>query len=234
MGISLKRLERKKLEVGLNRLGQFGIDVERWLAMLDADDATMQSLVSAWPVSATSNAYAYDAVGLLGFGTPHEEPLPEAKSGEIVIRYGGWSLRELCDNAIVREKNLMLEQDWYHSYEWSSEKLPAGIYRLRIPVPNSNLNTFAEQAHMLSSGEQTAPVVLVATAMLVHRLQTGENLLGKGQTYCKEIIRHYCFGYGTTRHRVGLGWTDAGLMVFDTFHSGYTSLWLSSVRTSES
>jgi hypothetical protein len=223
MGTSLKRIERKKLDVGLNRLSKFGVDVERWLAMVDADDATMQRLVAKWPFFSTP--YAYDAVAILGFGNPGEEPLPDAKSGEVVIRYGGWSLRELYDSPVVRERKLMWEQDWYHKYPWSSEKLPGGIYRLRVPVPNSNWQTFAEQQGSLPSGEEPAPVGLVATALLAHRLQTGEDLLKTDYTRCKEQTADVS--------RVELDWYDGRLYV-DRNWGGLRSdvLWLSSVRTS--
>jgi hypothetical protein len=223
MGKSLQRLEKKKLDLGMKKLGDAGIDVQRWLAMLDADNAEMQRLAAAWPIF--SQPCAYDAVALFGFGSSGEEPLPDGKSGEIVIRYGGWSLRELCANAVIREKNLMWEQDWYHKYQWSSEKLPAGIYRMRIPVPHSNRKNFAEQEAMLPSGEQFAPIVLVATAMLAHRLQAGENLLKNDWTRCKEQTAD---GY-----RVVLYWGEGRLVVdvdWDDRRDG--GLWSSSVRTS--
>ena len=221
MGISLTRLEKKKLDVGLNRLSQAGIDVERWLAMVDADDAEMQRLVSAWPMLYPS--YAYDAVALFGFGEASKEPLPDAKRGEVVIRYGGWSLQELCSNPVVRQKDLMWEQDWYHKYPWSSEKLPPGIYRLRTPVPHSNRKNFAEQEQLLAAGEQTGPVVLVATALLAHRLHTGEDLLKNDWTRCRER--------DADGDRVGLHFCEGRLHVYyDWGDDRDGDLWLSSVR----
>ncbi len=223
MGISLQRLEQKKVAPGLKKLGEAGIDVDRWLAMLDASPESMQRLVAAWPVRTPS--LVYDAVALFGFGEESAEPLPEAEPGEVIIRYGGWSLQELCNNPVVRQKNLMWEHDWYHAYSWSSEGLPPGIYRLRIPVPGSNKKNVTEQERMLSAGESTAPVVLVATALLAHRLQTGENLLKNDWTRCREQTDDGL--------RVVLRWRDGRLYVYNFWGDDRCDfLWSSSVRTS--
>ncbi len=168
--------------------------------------------------------FSYDAVSILGFGDPSSEPLPDAEEGEIVIRYGGWSLAELR-NCPVRERNVMWEQDWYDKYPWSTEKLPSGIYRLRVPVPNSNRQTFAEQAKSLPSGEEPAPVVLVATALLAHHLQTGEDLLKNDFTRCKEQT--------TDDHRVVLYWGGGRLYVgYGWDGPRYDYVFVSSLRTS--
>ena len=176
-------------------------------------------------MTATNRGIVYDAVAILGFGESGGVPLPDAKSGEIVLRYGGWSLRELCANPVIREKNLMWEQDWYHTYEWSNENLPAGIYRLRVPVAASNGKTFAEQEQLLAQGEQTAQVVLVATAMLEHRLQAGENLLKNDFTRCREQT--------AGGRRVVLRWHEGRLYVDDDWGGDPgDGVWSSSVRTS--
>jgi|SRR5579863_3351399 len=166
---------------------------------------------------------SYDAVAILGFGDAAAEPLPQEKEGEIVLRYGGWSQRELRHSDGGHE--LMHPQDWYHMYPWSSAKLPSGTYHLRVPVPESKRKTFAEQERMLPEGEWIAPVVLVASALLVHRLQTGEDLLKNDFTRCRE--------QATAGNRVVLGWGGGRLSVY----SGWAGrrpggLWASSVRTS--
>lgn len=222
MGTSLTKLQQKKTNQGLQKLSRFGVDVERWLAMLDADDATIQRLVAAWPMFVTP--YVYDAVALFGFGEASAEPLPEAKSGELIIRCGGWSPQELRDSEIGQK--FMHQQDWYNKYPWSTEKLPPGIYRLRVPVPNSNCKNAVEQEQMLPLGEQTANVVLVETALLAHRLQTGEDLLKNDWTRCRER--------STGGYRVELGWREGRLYVingWDDFRDG--RIWVSSVRTSQ-
>lgn len=225
MGKSLQRLEEKKRNLGMKKLGECGIDVERWLAMLDADPAAMQRLATAWPIFVTP--YVYDAVALFGFGSASPEPLPEAKSGELIIRYGGWSPQELRDSEIGQR--LMHQQDWYNEYAWSTEKLPPGIYRLRIPVSDSNRKNAAEQERIFPKGEEFAPVVLVESALLAHFLQTGEDLLKTDWTRCKERT--------DGDSRVELYWRDGRLRVGHNVRwvgDRRGRLWASSVRISES
>jgi hypothetical protein len=129
---------------------------------------------------------SHDAVALLGFGPADETPLPEAAPGEVVIRYGGWSLRQLCDSDVVQARQLIWDQDWYNKHSWSREGMAAGIYRLRIPLPNSRKKTFNEQIGLLCAGEEAAPVCLVVTALLAHVVETGEDLLASDWTRCRE------------------------------------------------
>lgn len=138
-------------------------------------------------IQTPQTAFSYDAVTLLGFGKPTTEALPEAtKAGEIVLRYGGWSLQDLRGSKIVCQKNILWGQDWYDRYPWSAEKLPSGLYALRLPVPDSNRKTFDEQKALLLPGEEPAPVVLGASALLAHLLSTGEHLLQGHWLRCKE------------------------------------------------
>jgi hypothetical protein len=123
------------------------------------------------------SGYSYDAAKILQFGVPTEDILPVAEYGEVVIWYGGWSLQQLRDNPLIRERDVMWDQDWYNNYIWSSEVLPVGFYRLRIPVPNSNSKSFDEQTELLFTGEVPAHPVLVATAELCHEIQTGKSML---------------------------------------------------------
>jgi hypothetical protein len=163
----------------------------------------------------------YDATALLGFGEAATEPLPEALPGEIVIRYGGWSLQELRDSAVGRK--LLPERSWYDEYPWAAEKLPPGTYRLHMPVPGSNDKTFAEQEPMLAEGESIAPAVLVASALLAHRLQIGQDLLNGDWTRCREQT--------AGGERVELGWTSGGRLCFCSLWGGSRcgDVWASSV-----
>ena len=80
---------------------------------------------------------SYDAVALFGFGPLNTEPLPRSLSGEVMIRYGGWSLQDLRQSEVVRSKNLFWDQDWYIKYDWSKKVVPGGLIgctsRCRIP-----------------------------------------------------------------------------------------------------
>ena len=184
MSISLSRLEKKKLGLGIRKLSGAGIDVERWLAMCNADEGTMKQLTSAWPVRFTS--FTYDAVAILGFGQTSAEPFPEPAPGEIVIRVGDWSLQNLRDCEVGKE--LMHQQDWYDKYDFASAKLTPGIYRVRLPVPDSNRKNFTEQKDFLLSGEEVAPVALGASALLVHLKKTSNDLLKNDWCRCAEPL----------------------------------------------
>src|SRR5579863_937098 len=166
---------------------------------------------------------SYDAVNILGFGGLAAEPLPQAVDGEIVLRYGGWSLQELRDSAVGQK--LMHPQGWYESFVWSSEKLPSGIYHLRVRVPESNRMTFAEQEQMLPEGEQIAPVALVASALLAHRMQAAGALLKNDWKRCREQTADgYC---------VALYWNVGRLNVRSVWDGNRVDyVWSSSVRTS--
>ncbi len=171
----------------------------------------------------SSPAPAYDAVSTLGFGPASLTPFPQAKPGELLIRYGGWSLRELRDSATVREKDILWEQDWYNGYAWSTEHLPSGLYVLRLPIPTSNRKTFVEQKALLLPGEEPVPVVLAASAMLAHLVSTGERLMQGQWLRCKEQT--------DAGLRVELGWLDGRLYVnrsFDDDPDG--NVWLASAR----
>ncbi|MBI3332080.1 hypothetical protein HYZ99_03940 [Candidatus Peregrinibacteria bacterium] len=221
MSISLKRLERKKLNLGMDKLGSAGIDVERWLAMVDADEQTMKELVAAWPKLLPS--FTYDAVALFGFGEPSKDPLPKPRPGEIVIRVGDWSLADLLNCPLIVRKNLFWQQDWYHGYPWVGEKMRAGIYRVRMPIPDSNRKTAPEQEKLFLHGEDFVSVCLGATTLAAHLHETGQDLLNGDWTRCKERSS---------------GGVRAGLVVhegrvylggrWDGLHHGY--VWASSAR----
>ena len=171
--------------------------------------------------SIMSSGLSYDAVSILGLGDAATEPLPQAADGEIVLRYGGWSLQELRHSAIGQK--LMPVHDWYDLFPGRSEKLAAGIYRPRVPVPESNRKTFAEQERMLPKGETLAPVVLVASALLAHFLKTGEDLLKNEWTRCREQT--------AADLRVALDWHGGRLGVSHNWDDDrYDRLWASSVR----
>jgi hypothetical protein len=167
--------------------------------------------------------FAYDTVSILAGLSVRPGTLPQPGPGEIIINYGGWSLQELRDMFIGR--SLMHQEDWHNEYPGSTEMLPPGTYRLHIPVSDSNRKTFAEQEAMLPSGEQTAPVVLVATAILTHCLQTGQDLLENGFTRCREQTAE--------DGHVALYWKERRLFVGDFLDTVRDDCgWVSSVRTS--
>jgi len=186
MGISLKRLEQKKLQLGINKLSDAGLDVERWLAMCDADAAAMQRLVDAWPILRPS--FCYDAATILGLGKASDEALPDPAPGEVVVRVGAWSLQDLRTCETVVRGNLMWDQGWYKEYPFSREKLTPGVYRVRLPIPDSNRKNYNEQRKLLLSGEEVTPVALATVALLCHLKQSGKDLLDNDWTRCAEAL----------------------------------------------
>lgn len=185
MGISLTKLQKKKLDVGMKRLSAY-IDVERWLAMCNASPEEMQRLAEAWPQPHPSYTYDAATVGrILGLPcTASDSVVPKAADdGEIVIYYGGWDLPTLRNCAAGRER--MYQQDWYAEKEWTAE---AGYYRLLLPVPGSNEKRWDEQVQQIERGWEPAPVCVAATAYLTHLAKTGEDLLKGDFTRCAETL----------------------------------------------
>lgn len=190
---SLTSLPQKKITTGLKRLQEAGLTPDRWLKMLDTQPADLKRLVAAWPgspeaVTPQGNGLVYDAVAILGFGEASSEPLPKAAPGEVVIRVGAWSLQDLRTCETVTRDNLMWDQDWYNEYPWSRTKLTPGVYRLRLPLPDSNRKTFAEQRKLLLADEDVAPVALVAAALLCSLKQAGKDLLDGDWSRCAEPL----------------------------------------------
>ncbi len=126
-------------------------------------------------------APVYDAVSLLGFGQASKLRLPQTVSNDIIIRVGEWSMMDLRNHATT--KALMWDQPWYIRNNkvnaWVNTKLQAGIYRARLPVPNSHSKTDDEHRTLLKRGESVLGTTLVTTILLAHFIATGEDLLQK-------------------------------------------------------
>ena len=187
MSISLKRLEKKKLDLGINKLADAGIDVERWLAMCDGDPAEMQRLVAAWPVRRSSFVHAASIVcGVLGLPCNCTEEVPKAANGEVVW-YGGWTLGELVATGKVVS---------HLSSERNAWKAPAGYYRVLVPVPESNRLMWDAQAgdektSLLArqyAGWSALPTPIGVVALAVHLVITGEDLLKGNFCRCVEAL----------------------------------------------
>ncbi len=166
--------------------------------------------------------FVLDAAAVLGLGTPSSAPLPEAEVGWIVLRIpDNLTLQALRDCPVGQE--LMWQQGWYDKYPWSSAALPAGDYYLRLPVPGSQSKTFAEQQALLPPGEEVAPVVLVAAALLCIRRQGGPDPLDNEWVRCKE--------QASDGDRVSVDLDQGRVYVYNYWDDyRYSYLWLSAAR----
>ncbi len=175
MGIPLCKLQDKKLRVGMQKLANAGVSVERWLELCDATDAEMQRLMEAWPDHRPS--FSYDAIHILSDYNLKCEPLPKPAPGEVVIRVGSWSLKDLCEFETVMKQRLMADLGYYKKYPFYRQKLTSGIYRLRMPIPSSCGWNYDQQCKLLLPGEEVAPIALAVAALLCHFKEAGKDLL---------------------------------------------------------
>lgn len=131
----------------------------------------------------------YDAVQLFGFGSGSTIALPTAESGQIVLRYGGWSLNELLATNVGATHMKYLDYA-YKNEDWASARLPAGIYKLDDANP--------------------VPAVIMASALLANRLvngeidfdSTAENVL------LRTVDKHSCSDIQEREDFIGLYWSD--------------------------
>ncbi len=193
-GMSLTSLPQKKITTGLKRLQEAGITPAQWLQMLNADPPAMKDLVHAWPQSPAANSQntgiVYDAQAvsrLLGLPVNCCDPVPTAREGEVVIYYGGWSLRELRQSPaglqwMFQGSNLLWGRPW---------QVESGYYRLLFPVPFSEDRPWDEQREYLSYLNpmwQVCPVLIGATAQLARLMYTGVDFLEAEYCRCAEQI----------------------------------------------
>jgi hypothetical protein len=98
--------------------------------------------------SGGGSANVYDAVSVLDFGSA-VTTIPESASGEVVVRYGGWSLHQLAESSVGKKYFLLSDRSG-----WVDGALPPGIYRIK-------------------RGE-AIPAVILASALLANRVEKGE------------------------------------------------------------
>ncbi len=166
----------------------------------------------------------FDVASTLGVGTPSADPLPAAEPGIILLRVSaGLSLRAL------RRSKEVSRWEWIRqtckTFPWHRKALTAGMYRLRLPVIGSNRKSLTEQLAMLPSGEELAPVTLVAAALACMRLKRIPCPLNEGcWVRCAE-----CWSEGWP---FSVGWLS-GEIWFDDAYSEYyggDDVWVSSFK----
>lgn len=191
---SLFSLPPTKVTAGLQKLRGAGIAPELWLQMLDADPASMQQLVAMWPGASAfatkSTDIVYDVAAMsriLGIPCKCSDPVPQATDDELIVYYGGWDLKTLRLSP-GGKKRMQQGKDWYEKHEWKAEP---GYYRILLPVPRSDHRTRTDQHKQLAyidSDWKPTPVCIAATGLLVHLVETGNDLLGNDRCRCAESL----------------------------------------------
>jgi len=216
---SLSGLPAKKLTTGQRKLQEFGITPDRWIAMLGADDASMQKMADAWPLPGV--VYSAAQVGkLLGIKT-ESVPAPPAVPGRYIVYLPPEIAADLA--ALRGTKAPMWEQDWYDG-RYSTE---GGYYEADVPLFGSNRMANSQQSELVTEsrlGFNRTPVNVDATLWAVHKLATDEDLFKGDYIRCPEESPH---GY-----RVGL-YEDDGRLDVNRWNSGENRLgdvWASAAR----
>jgi len=179
----------KKLLAWAERAAKQGLDLSTDLQSSIDDPVRMQCIVRCIRVGAPEPSVpgahlVYDAAAvsrILGIPVECSDPAPEAEGGEIVVYYGGWDWKTLCTSPAGKKR---MWQDWHEMSGWKAEP---GYYRLLLPVPKSNRKTWSEQLRSLvkiSATWQAAPICVAATALLVHLMETGNDLLKNDWCRC--------------------------------------------------
>jgi len=127
--------------------------------------------------------FVYDAPAILGLGPASSDPLPEPGPGEITIRVGEWSPRDIpgCPNYFpsyqVWEGPLMnIPAVQCENTQLGHGKLTPGVYCVRLPIPRTNYRHFPHAQRFLLPNEQVLPFALGAAVLLCHQQQTGKEL----------------------------------------------------------
>lgn len=110
---------------------------------------------------------------------------------------------------------------WYDKYPWANEPVPPGTYSLRVPVSDSNYETFAGQRTLLLPSEGVAPLVLVELAMISLKKAGHSDPLNDGWGRCRETA---------DGRRAEVTWEDERLVVDDWSDDCYDHVWLAAAR----
>ena len=190
----LTKLNEKAIRTGLKLLQEAGITGRMWLAMLKTSLPEREQIFSAWPDQPTKATrkvstapgivYSAKQVGrILGLQCDCSAPVPKALPGEVIVYYGGWSLKALCETE-VGQRRIVRDNVFGTPRRWGP-----GYYRLLLPVQGSANQYKYEQLRQLfghGRGWIAAQTPLATLALVLHLETTGKNLLryrGAGAYY---------------------------------------------------
>jgi hypothetical protein len=123
-------------------------------------------------------------------------------------------------------QNFISQDDWNEVHRWGVESTGPGIYRIGLPVPDSNLKTFDQQRALLRHDEDVAPLALLALAFLCRKEAGYCDPLNGGWVRCKETMqnRHIIMYWLYGRLHMGVDAREC----FDQY--AYDHVWMASVR----
>lgn len=138
---------------------------------------------------------------------------------EMVIYYGGWELPTLRHSPAGR-KYMKQREEWYDRTRY---KVKPGYYRILPLVPKTWGKSWSDQCAELYLFDNTldvAPIPVLVTALLVHLVETGEDLLKGNLCKCLEpyLVPDYVSVVGIHRNRIT--WHQRWA------HDADTNLWL--------
>lgn len=205
--LRLHRGNKKEIEAGLAQLDKYGITFERWLEMCKLGTEAMQRLGANFPICFHG---VYDAVSILGFGLSYKDFFPAAEKDTVIIRYNGWSFQALQDNPYCKP---LMHLENCDRTSWRDLTMPSGFYRIKL-VEMREASDSAGQEPAMPASQRMTPIVLLATAMLAHRLKTGESLVTNRFVRVEETLsgtnhNHLVIEDRSGRISVGSNWCDS-------------------------
>jgi hypothetical protein len=127
-----------------------------------------------WATGILGKGIVYDAPQIANaFRIPCTAPhrAPQARDGEIIVYYDGWSLKDLARYA---KGSIPLYFGSHHTNdEWYARP---GYYRLRLVVAGSERKTWRQQYEYTSTIDsmlRPAPITVAMTGLLVHVMTSG-------------------------------------------------------------
>lgn len=155
-----------------------------------------------------THGVVYDANAVSRILDRRSNQIREAADGEIVIYYGGWNLHQLSTTPAGRMH--MAQHDRFGDERWQADP---GYYRLLLPVPDSNQKNWKDQIVHLRTNYAAwdpAAAAVVVTALLVHEITKGNDLLDRGSCRCREESGDGRASIGVCNGRVNVysSWDD--------------------------